>query len=166
MNRAWIPAGALASVSVAGLIALGPLTDSLGTPVSFQPSVTVPMPHAAHKGTVPVNLDLGTVGRNIIEATVKPRGGQAATQAPTSGDAGQVGFHRPAAPSQPNSVPATVTPSPTTTTKPTTTKKTVKRATSIGATSGPNGDTGLATGGPHPSTGVGEQSSTPGSATP
>ena len=31
MNRAWIPAGALASVSVAGLIALGPLTDSLGT---------------------------------------------------------------------------------------------------------------------------------------
>ena len=32
MNRAWIPAGALASVSVAGLIALGPLTDSLHTP--------------------------------------------------------------------------------------------------------------------------------------
>ena len=31
MNRAWIPAGALASVSVAGLIALGPLTDSLHT---------------------------------------------------------------------------------------------------------------------------------------
>ena len=29
MNRAWIPAGALAGVSVAGLIALGPLTDSL-----------------------------------------------------------------------------------------------------------------------------------------
>ena len=29
MNRAWIPAGALAGVSVAGLIALGPLTNSL-----------------------------------------------------------------------------------------------------------------------------------------
>ena len=40
MNRAWIPAGALASVSVAGLIALGPLTDSL-----------------QHAGVVPVRRD-------------------------------------------------------------------------------------------------------------
>ena len=44
MNRAWIPAGALAGVSVAGLIALGPLTDSLGTPVTFRPSVAVTTP--------------------------------------------------------------------------------------------------------------------------
>ena len=35
MNRAWIPAGALAGVSVAGLLALGPVTDSLSTPVEF-----------------------------------------------------------------------------------------------------------------------------------
>ena len=42
MNRAWIPAGALAGVSVAGLIALGPLTDSMGTPVPFP--TTVPCP--------------------------------------------------------------------------------------------------------------------------
>ena len=35
MNRAWIPAGALAGMSVAGLIALGPLTDPLSTPVPF-----------------------------------------------------------------------------------------------------------------------------------
>ena len=34
MNRAWIPAGALAGVSVAGLIALGQLTDSLGSQVT------------------------------------------------------------------------------------------------------------------------------------
>ena len=45
MNRAWIPAGALASVSVAGLIALGSLTDSLGTPVTFSASVPVTTPN-------------------------------------------------------------------------------------------------------------------------
>ena len=49
MNRAWIPAGALASVSVAGLIALGPLTDSLGTTVSFSPTVATQI----SQGTAP-----------------------------------------------------------------------------------------------------------------
>ena len=43
MNRAWIPAGALAGVSVAGLIAMGPLlTDSLGTDLPFPTSVATP----------------------------------------------------------------------------------------------------------------------------
>ena len=41
MNRAWIPAGALAGVSVAGLIALGQLTDSLDSKVDFPSNVTV-----------------------------------------------------------------------------------------------------------------------------
>ena len=50
MNRAWIPAGALASVSVAGLIALGPLTDSLGTTVSV-PDLR-PGQHRRAKATV------------------------------------------------------------------------------------------------------------------
>ena len=44
MNRAWIPAGALAGVSVAGLLALGPLTDSIGTQVAFPDPVPVKAP--------------------------------------------------------------------------------------------------------------------------
>ncbi len=44
MNRAWIPAGALAGMSVAGLLALGPVTDSLSTPVEF--ATSVPVGHA------------------------------------------------------------------------------------------------------------------------
>ena len=74
MNRAWIPAGALAGVSVAGLIALGQVTDSLNTPVSFQSSVavTTPKPSAS---AAPVSFPASVVGKTTHAALT--RGGQA-----------------------------------------------------------------------------------------
>ena len=76
MNRAWIPAGALAGVSVAGLIALGPLTDSLSSPVSFPPSVTVKQAASTASTAVPVRLNKPVVGKTQT-AALKPRGGRA-----------------------------------------------------------------------------------------
>jgi len=163
MNRAWIPAGALASVSVAGLIALGPLTDSLGTQVSFHPTLAVTTPAAGQTRVLPVSVDRGVSGTTAtsVSAALKVvrRGGEATLAAATpSGDVGQVGFKRTTSPSQTRAA-TTVKP----TVKP---KKTVKRASSIGANSGPNGDNGLAGGGSGSSTSVGAQSGTPGSETP
>ena len=144
MNRAWIPAGALAGVSVAGLIAVGQLTSSLGTEeVSFPSSVAVtsaaPSPHA-----VPVSYPAAVVGK--ITHAALTRGGQAATQTPTSGEAGQVSVRIP------KTAPATPrTTAPTPTTSATVPKKKPKRRDSIGGvTSGStNGDAGLTAGGTH-----------------
>ena len=164
MNRAWIPAGALASVSVAGLIALGPLTDSLGTQVSFHPTLAVTTPAAGQTRVLPVSVDRGVSGTTAtsVSAALKVvrRGGEATVAATTpSGDVGQVGYKRNSPSSQTRAATTTVKP----TVKP---KKTVKRASSIGANSGPNGDNGLAGGGSGSSTSVGAQSGTPGSETP
>ena len=155
MNRAWIPAGALAGVSVAGLIAVGQLTSSLGTEeVSFPSSVAVtsaaPSPHA-----VPVSYPAAVVGK--ITHAALTRGGQAATQTPTSGEAGQVSV-----PIQ-KSAPATQPTAPTPTTSATVPKKKPKRRDSIGGvTSGStNGDAGLTAGGTHSKSANGVLMSTP-----
>jgi hypothetical protein len=158
MNRAWIPAGALASVSVAGLIALGPLTDSLGTQVSFHPTLAVTTPTAGHTRVVQVSVDLGASGTTATDtAALKVvRGGEATVAAATpSGDVGQVGFHHTSSSSQTRAATTTVEP----TAKP---KKTVKRAASIGGNSGPNGDNGLAGGSSGSSSTSGGVSGTPG----
>ena len=166
MNRAWIPAGALAGVSVAGLIALGPLTSSLGTQVSFHPTLPVTTPVAGPTRVLPVSVDQGergTTATDSVSAALKVvrRGGEVTVAAATpSGDVGQVGYKRNSPSSQTRAATTTVKP----TVKP---KKTVKRASSIGANSGPNGDNGLAGGGSgSSSTSVGAQSGTPGSETP
>jgi hypothetical protein len=135
MNRAWIPAGALAGVSVAGLIALGPLTSSLGTQVSFHPTLAVTTPAAGPTHVLPVSVDQGTSGTTATDTAALKRGGEATPAATPSGDIGQVGFKRTTSPSQTRSGTTTVKAKP---------KKTVKRATSIGGNSGPNGDNGLA----------------------
>ena len=142
MNRAWIPAGALAGVSVAGLIALGPLTDSLGTQVNFHPTLPVTTPVAGPTRVLPVSVDQGTSGTTATDTVsaalrVDRRGGEAtvAAAATPSADVGQVGFKRTSSPSQTR--PGTTTVKSTPNAKP---KKTVKRAASIGA----NSDSGLA----------------------
>jgi hypothetical protein len=156
MNRAWIPAGALAGVSVAGLIALGPLTDSLGTQVSFHPTLAVTTPTAGHTRVVQVSVDLGASGTTATDtAALKVvRGGEATPAAATpSGDVGQVGFKRTSSSSQTRAATTTVKAKP---------KKTVKRAASIGGNSGPNGDNGLAGGSSGSSSTSGGVSGTPG----
>jgi hypothetical protein len=89
MNRAWIPAGALAGMSVAGLLALGPLTD-IGDPVKFPPAVHTAGDAAVSKPPkefVPVSISLkrpvGTV--NTETAAYDPgHGGQALVTAGAS----------------------------------------------------------------------------------
>jgi hypothetical protein len=167
MNRAWIPAGALAGVSVAGLMALGPLTDSLTSPVTFAPQVAVTSTVPAKAEQVSLSIDQGTAGS--VQTAALQRGGQASTtRPPVSGESGSVGFRIPAPAPH---VAATVTPTPssnsTASTPPpkATAKPTTKRPASIGGSSGPNGDTGLASGG-NGSTSVGAQSGTPGNDAP
>jgi hypothetical protein len=161
MNRAWIPAGALAGVSVAGLIALGHITDSLGTPVTFNPSVAVTTPSASRASALPVSVDYGQ--RGSTKTAALQRGGRAAVTS-TNSDAGLVGFKRAPSTQSNTAAPATtsiVTPPPAK--KP----KTVKRQTLItGATSGPNDDQGLAGSHSGGTAGLGEQSSKPASETP
>jgi hypothetical protein len=166
MNRAWIPAGALAGVSVAGLIALGPLTH-FDTPVSFPGSLTIDSssPTKASSKSVAVHINEGTVGgtRSIQVKPAVSRGGPAAdATAPVSGESGAVGYRIPHA--SHSSTNSTTTSSTAPKAKP---KKTTKRANSpIGASSGPNGDNGLAGVGSGSSTNVGAQSGTPGSDAP
>ena len=163
MNRAWIPAGALAGVSVAGLIGLGQLTDSLGTPVTFNASLAVTTPTAGHTRVLPVSVDYGATGKTAtsIEASLS-KGGRQAPATPTSGDTGLAGYRR--ASSSSTARTATLTVKSTAKAKP---KKTVKRQNSIGALSGPNGDNGLTGANSGASgTSVGAQSGTPGSETP
>jgi len=157
MNRAWIPAGALASVSVLGLIALGPLTDSLSTPVKFSGVVTVAAP-TPKSGSVPVNFPAVVVGQTKTAAL---RRGGAARATPTNSDFGQV-----AAKISKRAPTPTVqsSPAPTAPSAPATpVKRKVKRPTSISGSTGANEDVGLASGGSgNGSGGGGEQTATPG----
>jgi hypothetical protein len=157
MNRAWIPAGALAGVSVAGLIALGPLTDSLSTKVPFPASVQAEAPPAT-TAIVRVSYKTGAVGSTKTaafssggrEAPKQTTSQPSASSTTTGADAGQVGYRH-----------ASTTSSATTTTKKKTSKpKTATRPTSISGTGETNGDHGFA-GGNNGGTGKGELSSTP-----
>lgn len=161
MNRAWIPAGALAGVSVAGLIALGPLTDSLSPPVAFPSAVvTVPAPQSLLK-PVRVSVNAGVRGRTgTINAAVSAGG-----RSDANATSGEVAYAKKPAPT--SHVPATTTAPPPASPPPAkTVKKAVKRQASIGGSSGPNDSSGLASGASDGSPGRGEQSSTPGSDTP
>ena len=153
MNRAWIPAGALASVSVAGLIALGPLTDSLGTTVSFPDSVRVNTGAASQsQASVPVSVNLRTVG-NVKTQPAVSRGDRATTVNVVTSDSGQVGYRKRVT-SAPRVVVAPAKPA----VKPEK-KKAPKRQQSIGTTGETNSDNGLAGSG-QGSQGQGETSST------
>jgi hypothetical protein len=158
MNRAWIPAGALAGVSVAGLLALAPLTDSLGTQVDFPNSV--PVSQAVSKPpkvSVPVSVNLKTVGK-VTTAAFSTRGGQAGALS-TSSDNGLVGNPSPSTTSQTQTAARTTVKTATEpAVKP---KKTVQRPSSIGTAGESNSNQGFA-GGNDSSTGLGEQSGTPG----
>jgi hypothetical protein len=165
MNRAWIPAGALAGVSVAGLIALGPLTDSLGNQVSFPTEVkTAGAANPASKparSEVPVSIILSNpVGK--VETAALTRGGKA-TASRANATEGLVGF-KVRAGSSVTSQSATTTHSSTTTHKAATPtvkpkKAPVKRRTSLGGISESNSDQGLA--GQSQGTSQGEQSVSP-----
>ncbi len=158
MNRAWIPAGALAGVSVAGLIALGPLTASLSTKVPFPASVQAEAPPAT-TAIVRVSYKTGAVGSTKTaafssggrEAPKQTTSQPSASSTTTGAEAGQVGYRH-----------ASTTSSATTTTKTKASKpKTAtKRQSSIGGAGETNGDHGFA-GGNSAGTGKGELSSTP-----
>jgi hypothetical protein len=158
MNRAWIPAGALAGVSVAGLIALGPLTSSLTSQPSFQQVVTVSVPQTSSKAVrVDYNITSAVGKTSTGNASLKGRGGEAA--GPNS-DIGEVAVQIKKPPTPTQTSRATAPPSPPAApAKPV--KKAVKRQASIGAVSGPNGDSGLAGSNPNGPTRRGEQQSTP-----
>ena len=158
MNRAWIPAGALAGVSVAGLLALGPVTDSLSTPVEFAKSVpVVQQSNEKPKSSVPVSVNVKVVGKTAT-AALKPRGGQAAASK-TNTDTGFVSNRRY---SQQPSTQASASPPPPPAPPPA--KKAAKRPVEIGTTGEPNSDQGFAGGDGTGATG--ELGSTPGSGTP
>ena len=157
MNRAWIPAGALASVSVAGLIALGPLTDSLGTTVTFPPSVPVTTDAAKPgRAAVPVSVSLSAVGKTETAALTRGGAAQNVKVAPTTSEAGQVGYRKRVTVTPPRNNTATSTPKKPAV-KPA--KKAPKRQQSIGTTGETNSDNGLAGSG-QGSQGQGETSST------
>jgi hypothetical protein len=156
MNRAWIPAGALASVSVAGLIALGPLTDSMGTQVAFPASV--PVTTGPSKSSVPVNFSrAGASGTTVTAHLVASQGGRKNPLAPTTGsDTGYTAYKRE--PGTAASAPAPATPKAEAPVK----KKVVKRQNSIEAIGESNSDAGLA-GGSSGKSDLGEQAATPSS---
>jgi hypothetical protein len=167
MNRAWIPAGALAGVSVAGLVALGPLTDSLGSQVKFPKSIqTAQSSNASTKpasAVVPVSITLSApVGK--VETAALTRGGHAKVSAsatnPTDGKVtvkvvpGTTVTHH-VAPSSPSTTPTHTAAPPAD--KPTP-KKAAPRQQTIGGLSESNSDQGLA--GKGEKTTRGEQDST------
>jgi len=156
MNRAWIPAGALASVSVAGLIALGPLTDSLHTPVSFPSVVTVSAP-TPKSTAVAVSFPAVVVGQTTHASLA--RGGASTTDTNTSTGQVSVTAKKAATVHAQSPAPRATTPPPA----PTPVKKKVKRPSSIGGSTGSNGDVGLASGNKGGRSSVGEQSSQLGS---
>ena len=140
MNRAWIPAGALAGVSVAGLLALGPLTDSMGTPVAFPEPVTIAKPAANDFRAVSVTVDGGTVG-SVQRASL--RGGRATSTAPPNSDVGYVAYTKNSA-TRSAVKAATSSSTAKTTTKPK--KKPVNRNVPIGGAAETNSNAGLASG--------------------
>jgi hypothetical protein len=165
MNRAWIPAGALAGVSVAGLLALGPLTDSLTKPVTFAASAPATQPIQKKSAFVPVSISLGAKGtthtKAPVPASLHSRGGVA----DDTSNAGQVSLkvrstHSAAPTTSSGTSHTTTAPPPPPAAKPK--KKAVKRPAIIGDVGESNPDSGLA-GGDNTKTSLGEQSSTPGS---
>jgi hypothetical protein len=163
MNRAWIPAGALAGVSVAGLLAMGPLTDSMSSPVSFPQPVTVAQPSTVAKqsSSVPVSLTVkSAVGSTETAALRTNRGGHASAFT-TSGSEGQVALklHSQVSTHTATAVTHSTTPTATPPAKP---KKVVKRLQSIGTVGETNSDSGFA-GGSGGKTSTGESSPTPSS---
>jgi hypothetical protein len=152
MNRAWIPAGALAGVSVAGLLALGPLTDSMGTPVAFPEPVTIAKPTANDFRPVSVTVDGGTVGS--LQQTASLRGGRATSTAPPNSDVGYVSYSKTAA-----VVKAAKNSSNAKTTVKSKKKKPVNRNVPIGGAAEMNSSAGLASGQPSGQRADGEQAS-------
>jgi hypothetical protein len=151
MNRAWIPAGALAGVSVAGLLALGPLTDSMGTPVAFPEPVTIAKPAANDFRPVSVTVDGGTVGS---QQTASLRGGQATSTAPPNSDQGFVAYTKTR-----SAVKAATSSSTAKTTVKSKKKKPVNRNVPIGGAAETNSSSGLASGQPSGQRADGEQAS-------
>jgi hypothetical protein len=161
MNRAWIPAGALAGVSVAGLIALGPLTDSLGSQVEFPTSVkTAQSAGSVSKpasGVVPVSILLNKPVGNV-ETAALTRGGKAQTSSSaTNSTDGKVAVkvtpgtavtHHISSASRSSATPTHKTAAP-----PAATPKKAAKRQSIGGTSESNSDTGLASKGEKRTTG-------------
>ena len=145
MNRAWIPAGALAGVSVAGLLALGPLTDSL------QHARVVPVrrdrvrSRRRRAASVPVSVTGGVVGSHDAHAALTAR--RAASRAPDEQrhglrrgeDLAEAAARGAVDPRRRRSHARQPTPAKKKTAKP--------RPTSIGGSSESNGDEGLASGG-------------------
>jgi hypothetical protein len=172
MNRAWIPAGALAGVSVAGLIALGPLTDSLNTQVTFPTSIAAApsTSPAKARSTVPVSITLKRpVGDTSTETAsadlTTPRGGRSSATLSTGSDTGEVSFQKFHSTSN-GTATASHTASTTIATPPAKPKKkAVKREASIGTIGEQNGDSGLA-GGSKGTSSLGEQSGTPSGSAP
>lgn len=153
MNRAWVPAGALAGLSVAGLLALGPLTDSLGTNVKFpQPVTVLNSSTPAPQSVVPVSYSAGVKGETKTKPAVN-RGGRSSTVPTTNGDAGFAANRRTVVHNTTKSTPTTTETAPA---KP---KKPAKRV-DLTATGEANGDSGLA-GGSDGATLNGESSGTP-----
>jgi hypothetical protein len=119
------------------------IIDSTSPKVTFPPELAVTTPTAGQTRVVQVSLDLGATGTTATDTAsaalkVVRRGGQATTPAVTpSDDAGQVGRHRTPSSRQTSGTTAVTS---TTKAKP----KTAKRAITIGAPGGPNGDNGLA----------------------
>jgi hypothetical protein len=159
MNRAWIPAGALAGMSVAGLLALGPLTDSLGTTVDIPTTVLSPsLTHTSpSRSSVPVSVKIGVVG-STKTAAFKARGGRAAAS-PVNNDTGFVANRR-YTPTTTRSATGTTSSTATPPPPPPAPKKQPKRQQSIGTTGETNSDQGFAGGTGSSSTG--EQTATPG----
>ena len=151
MNRPL--ALALASLVVSIGVFFAGFTLIAGSPspkVTFPPELAVTTPTAGHTRVVQVRVDLGASGTTATDtaALTVVRGGEAtAADATPSGDVGHVGFKRTSSSSQTRSGTTTVKAKP----------KTVKRASSIGANSGPNGDNGLAGGAPGGAFGAGVQ---------
>jgi hypothetical protein len=108
------------------------------------PAIRVPAP-PTRGPVVAVSVDVGRTGQTVSLAVAR---GGAAIPTPAKADAGVVGFRGATARSQARSTTHRVaTPAPVA-------KTAVKRQVSIGAVSGPNGDTGLA-GTPSPTPAVG-----------
>jgi hypothetical protein len=158
MNRAWIPAGALAGVSVAGLLALGPLTDSMSPKVSFEPAVAT-VADTNSSAQLPVSVRLNQGIRGVV--VTKSAGGR--LTAPVNGDSGLVGYRKNSARSSTATAGAstrtrvtvrTVTPAKKVV------KKAPKRQGAIGGSSETNSSSGLANGAGSGQQGAGEQAST------
>jgi hypothetical protein len=158
MNRAWIPAGALAGVSVAGLLALGPLTDSMGTQVAFPTTVQTPRSAPADFLPVSVRVSRGPVGHTT---TTSLRGGEAKTTATSNSDTGFVAYNKKPAGSSRTTTTTTVRKTTPAAKPKVVVKKTVRRQGAIGAPGETNGSAGLASGSSSTQTGQGEQQSTP-----